>query len=310
MVAIMQRDIRTLDLNLLRALDALLETRNVTRAAEKLGLTQPAVSGILTRLREAFDDPLFVRGPRGVTPTPRALKLAEPVRRVLGEIAALLQPERFEPATADFTLRIAATDYALQVLVLPFLVRLRQCAPNVRLAVSPAETERVADQFDAGEIDLALMTPETTPAGLFTRRLFDESYACALRADHPDAKAKKLSLARFCARDHALVSLSGQNFHGVTDEALAKLGQTRRVVLSVTSFLALAEALRATDLIAVAPRRLIAGCVGLALHDPPLALPGFVKIAAWSDRTHHDPGHAWARALLFDTAAHLAPSEG
>jgi DNA-binding transcriptional LysR family regulator len=116
----MIRDIRNLDLNLLKALDALLAERNVTRAAERLNLTQPAVSGMLARLRDSFDDPLFVRGQRGIIPTPRALQLAEPLRRMLGEAAAMLTPPMFDPAHARLTLSLAATDYAQQVMVVPF----------------------------------------------------------------------------------------------------------------------------------------------------------------------------------------------
>jgi len=305
MATIMSADIRALDLTLLRTLDALLQTCSVTRAADKMGLTQPAVSGILNRLRETFDDPLFVRSQRGVMPTPRALELAEPVRRILAELAALMQPARFEPSRAAFNLRIAATDYALQVLVLPFLARLRASAPEIRLAVVPADQKRVSEQFEKGELDLALMTPEIASSNLHSRVLFEERYCCALREGHPDARSRKMSLTRFCALDHALVSLSGNVFRGIADDALLKIGHSRRVVLSVISFLALAEALRTTDLIAVAPRRLIASCAGLVMRDPPLSIPGFTKMAVWSERTNHDAGHSWARAQLFETAADL-----
>src|SRR6516225_214636 len=137
--AIMQTDIRTVDLNLLRTLDALLDERNVTKAAQRLSLTQPAVSGMLTRLRESFDDPLFVRTQRGIVPTLRALELAAPLKQILGEIDALLRPPAFDPATAELTLSIASTDYALQVVVLPFLEALRRKASGVRVAVVPVQ---------------------------------------------------------------------------------------------------------------------------------------------------------------------------
>ncbi len=295
------RDIRTIDLNLLRALDALLDERNVSKAAERLGVTQPAVSGMLTRLRESFDDSLFVRSQRGVQPTLRALALAEPVKQILANVEALLRPATFDPATASLTLTLAATDYALQAVVVPFVMKLRRYAPGIRVATRPVDNDRIALQFERGELDLALMTPESAPLDLHSRRLFDETYVCALRAGHPDAGGMTISIDRFCALDHALVSFSGGPFHGVTDEALAHEGRERHVALSFHSFLALAEVLRATDLIAVVPRRLAAASDGLALIEPPVAVPGFTKLAVWHGRTHNDAGHRWVRALLFET---------
>lgn len=296
-------DIRTLDLNLLKTLDALLDERNVTRAAARLSLTQPAVSGMLTRLRENFDDPLFVRTQRGIVPTLRALELAGPVKRVLAEIGALLQPQAFEPASADFTLSIAGTDYALRSVIVPFLTALRQRAPGIRLAVRPIEGAQIQTQLERGELDLALMTPESTPQHLHTQRLFDEHYVCALREDHPDAARGRMTLERFCSLDHALVSWSGGLFTGVTDAALARLGKQRRVALSVASFLVLPEILRASDLLAVVPRRLIRDGEGLTLLAPPLDIPGFTKVAVWHARTDRDPAHRWVRELLFETCA-------
>lgn len=297
----MTRDIRTLDLNLLRALDALLDERSVTKAAERLGLTQPAVSGMLTRLRESFDDPLFVRTQRAIVPTLRAAQLAGPVKQILGEVEALLRPEAFDPRTASFTLSIAATDYALLAVVVPFLTKLRRQAPGIRVATRPAEADRVQAQFERGDLDLALMTPEAAWPELHARRLFEERYVCAMRADHTDAKAGGLSIERFCALDHALVSYAGERFWGVTDDALAKIGRERHVALSVTSFLVLAEILRTTDLISVVPRRLVADAPGLINFEPPIDIPGFTKLAVWHERTHRHPGHQWARALLFET---------
>lgn len=300
----MSRDIRSLDLNLLKALDALLEERSVTRAAARLGLTQPAVSGMLTRLREAFGDPLFIRTQRGIVPTPRAQALAVPLRQALSGIETLLRPEAFDPARADFTLGIAATDYALRAILVPFVAALRIRAPGLRVAVLPVQAARLPEQLERGELHLALVTPDSLPPGLRVRRLFEERYVCALRAGHP-AAAAPLDLDRFCALDHALVSLSGGGFEGATDAALARLGRARRVALSVTSFLALVEILRESDLVALLPARLAAGQAGLALRPPPLEVPGFTKLAAWHERTQRDPGHRWVRALLAEVCAGL-----
>lgn len=293
-----------LDLNLLRALDALLDERNVTRAAQRLSLTQPAVSAMLTRLRESFDDPLFVRSQRGIVPTERALQLAAPLKQVLSDIEQMLQAPAFEPREAELTLTIASTDYALRAVVVPFLARLRQEAPGIRAVIVPVQHERLQAQLESGDVDMALITPETTPADLHARRLFDERYVCVMRADHP-AAARRLTLERFCALDHALVSYAGGSLSGVTDEALARIGRARRVTVSVNSFLVLPDILLTSDLIAVVPSRLAQGVQGLAVVEPPLEVPGFTKTLAWHERTHRAPGQRWVRALLFGTCEGL-----
>ena len=304
--AISMRDIRSLDLNLLKAFNALLDEGNVTRAAERLGLTQPAVSGMLGRLRESFDDPLFVRTQRGILPTTRASELAGPIRQILAEVEALLRPTDFDPATAEFTVSVAATDYALHAVVLPFLPSLRTKAPGIRVSVSHVENDDTQARFERGELDLALLTPETAPQDLHSRKLFDETYVCAMRHDHPHDRGGQIDLNLFCDLDHALVSFSGQGFHGVTDEALAAVGRERKVVLSVMSFLVLSEVLRTTDLLAVVPSRLVRFDPTLVMMPPPVDIPGFSKIAVWHDRTHRDPGHRWFRSLLFEAIASQA----
>jgi len=294
--------LRNMDLNLLRALDALLDERNVTRAAARLALTQPAMSGILQRLRDSFGDPLFVRAQRGVVPTARALALAAPLKQVLADIDALLQPPAFDPAQATLTVSVAATDYALRAIALPFLAALRASAPQVRVALAPVDAAQVQSQLERGDIDLALVTTHSTPPDLHARPLFDERYVCVMREDHPAAQGE-LTLDRFCALEHALVSYAGDRFEGITDEALARIGRRRRVALSVASFLILPEILRASDLVAVAPSRLAAGIGGLALREPPLAIEGFTKVMAWHERTHHDPAQRWLRDVLYRACA-------
>lgn len=296
-------DVGGLDLSLLRALDALLVERSVTRAALRLGLTQPAVSGMLSRLRERFDDPLFVRGRRGVTPTPRALALAEPVKRILSDVEALTRPAIFDPGQANFTLSIAATDYALQTIVLPFLPRLRALAPGVRVRARPIEATDVATLFESGDLDLALTTISDALPELHARRLFDEHYVGIAREGHPALAEGPFGLDAFCSLEHALVSYGGESFHGVTDEALAKLGRKRHVALSLSSFLVLADVIRTTDLVAVVPSRLVRAAAGLRSFAPPVAIPGFAKLAVWHGRTHADPARRWVRSLLFSTVA-------
>ncbi|WP_380178048.1 LysR family transcriptional regulator [Kalamiella sp. sgz302252] len=294
----MKNDIRSMDLNLLKALDALLDERSVTRAAVRLSLTQPAVSGMLVRLRECFNDPLFNRSQRGIEPTLRALELAAPVKRILAETEALLQPKVFEPASAAMTITIAATDYALKAVIVPFIAALRLRAPTIKISVVAVNYERLAEQMARGEIDLALITPETTPPDLHARALFDEQYVCMMRAEHADAGPKPLTLDRFCELDQVLVSFTGDKFSGVTDEALARLGRARKVVMAVNSFLMLPEILRVSDLITVAPSRLATGIDGISVKQPPLMIKGFTKTLAWHERTHRDAGNRWLRSLL------------
>jgi DNA-binding transcriptional LysR family regulator len=293
-------DVRHLDLNLLKALASLLDERSVTRAAARLGVTQPAMSGMLARLRNTFGDPLFARTQRGMVPTSRALGLAQPVRRVMDEIGALLQPAPFEPATARLTFTLAATDYALRAVAVPFLAALRSRAPHVRVSLVAVEETLVQDQLERGEVDLALLTPESTPPSLHARQLFAEHYVCAMRADHPLAGRRRLTLKQFCGFDHALVSFGGHGFRGVTDIALEAQGKRREVMLSVQSFLIMPDILRTSDLVAVLPSRLVAGLPGLAVSPPPVAVPGFVKTAAWHERTHSDPAQRWLRELLLE----------
>lgn len=293
----MKYDIKALDLNLLKALDALIDEGSVTRAAQRLSLTQPAVSGMLTRLREYFDDPLFVRAQRGMVPTLRALELAGPVKHILEEIARVLTPPQFVPAQAQLTFTIAATDYALKAVIVPLMRTLKQQAPGIRVAVLPVDNERLGIQFERGNIDLALVTPETTPGDLHGRALYQESYVCVMRKDHPAAGTLPLSLDQFCAQEHILVS-SQASFRGATDDALAEIGRTRRVGMSVNSFLVLPEVLRMTDMIAVIPRRLALEQTDLLMTETPLPVPGFTKSMAWHERTHRDPAHQWIRATL------------
>lgn len=295
----MNNDFRKLDLNLLKALDALIDEGSVTRAARRLSLTQPAVSGMLTRLRDYFDDPLFVRAQRGVVPTLRAQQLATPVKQILSDVATLLRPAGFEPGEAQMTFTVAATDYALRAAIVPLMAALRRQAPGIRVAVVAVEHHRMARQLERGDIDLALVTPQTTPEELHGRALYQEQYVCAMRQGHPAMQEAPLSLDTFCELEHILVSDSA-SFMGVTDEALTCVGRERRVGMAVNSFLVLPDVLLSTDMIAVVPQRLVSGNARLAVMAPPLPVPGFTKSMAWHERTHRDAAQQWIRALLLD----------
>ncbi|WP_413741428.1 LysR family transcriptional regulator [Sodalis sp. RH15] len=290
--------LRRLDLNLLITLDVLLAEHNVTRAAERLNFSQPSVSVHLAKLREIFGDPLLLPGPRGMRPTARADALREPLRQALEALESAVSPASpFDPAASQHTWRVAASDYGESTILLPALAGLRSAAPGARLAFIESVPSGLARQAEQGEIDLALHTSEGAPSGLHRRALFTERYILAGRAGHPRLK-KPPTLAQFCELDHVMVSPDGGGFYGVTDTALARLGLTRRVVLSVPHFLLLRSVLAATDLVAIMPLRLVDGLPALQVVEPPVAVPGFEMSMLWHERVHRDPAHQWLREYI------------
>jgi DNA-binding transcriptional LysR family regulator len=299
-------NIRNIDLNLLIAFDALYDARNVTRAANRLALTQPTVSGMLSRLRDLFGDPLFVRTQHGVLPTPRADELAEPIKTLLTDVEALVTPEDFDPASADTTISISANDYMQHSLVVPLIRNLRKTAPGIRLAILPADIAGLADKMARGTIDLAVTIPEFASPNLPRSLLYTERYVCAARKGHP-LKDKKLSLGDFCRFDHLIVSPTGGSFEGPADQALAELGANRRVSVSLPSFHVLLETLRADDFLALVPERLLFGkMAGLRLFLPPITVPDFDVIATWHHRVDKNPAHRWLRSRLTAVAEEVS----
>lgn len=292
-----------LDLNLLVTLDALLAELNVTRAADRLHRSQPAVSLQLSRLRRFFDDPLLVPGPRGMRPTARAEALREPVRAALAALDAAVAPSGpFDPATARNTWRVAASDYSAMTAMLPVLATLRETAPQTRLAVVRSVPARLALRADRGDIDLAFHTRHDAPPGLHHRTLFAERYVLVGRDDHPALK-RRPSVARFSTLEHLIVSPDGGGFHGVGDEALAAIGLVRRVVVSVPDFLLAPAVLARTDLVALLPRRLVRDIAGLRIVEPPVDVPGYEIALLWPERLHRDPAHRWLRDRIARGAA-------
>lgn len=288
-------NLRRLDLNLLVTLDALLAEHNVTRAAQRLNFSQPSVSVHLAKLREIFGDPLLLPGPRGMRPTARAEALREPLRLALEAVERAVSPQGpFDPARAQQTWRVASADYGESAVLLPALAGLRALAPACRLAVLQMQPSRVAKQAEQGEIDLALHTTQGAPEGLRRRALFTERYVLVGRAGHPRLK-RRPSLAQFCALEHVIVSPDGGGFHGVTDEALASLGLSRRVVLSVPHFLFVKSVVASTDLVALLPERLVRDAPALRVVEPPLELPGYEMSMLWHERSHRDPAQRWLR---------------
>ena len=301
------RDIRRIDLNLLVALEALLEEKSVTRAADRMALTQPTVSAMLARLRKLFDDPLFVRTQRGIMPTPRAAALAPTLKRWLAEARALVEDERFEPATAEITASVSANDYIQSALIVPFIERLRREAPQAQLAVRCPQFSDVAGLLADGGLDLCVTTtPEIPEADLRSRVLYEERYVCVVRSGHPLKARGTVTVDQFCRYPHAMVSPTEGRFVGPVDRALAQIGRRRRVVLAAPGFLILPEILQTDDLIAVVPERILRGRLkGLRTFKPPVAVPGFSVVLLWHERLHQDPAHRWLRELLAATAQGL-----
>jgi DNA-binding transcriptional LysR family regulator len=304
-------DIRKIDLNLLVALDALLDERSVTRAAEQLGYTQSTVSGLLSRLRDLFGDPLFIRVQRGLLPTPRALALATPLKQLIEDSRRLVLREQFDPATAETTFTISSNDYMQLALLKPFVRALRSDARQLRLAIVPPMVEALNEALARGQIDLALTIPEFAMPDLRSRLLYHEKYVVVVRQQHPLARKRTLTTKRFCEYDHIIVSPTGGSFHGPTDRALAQLGLTRNVRYSVPSFLAVPELLQTDDLVALVPQRLLRETTAqLAVLKPPIEVPGFDVIAVWHPRVDKDASHQWLRTRLSQIAKAGTRSDG
>lgn len=288
-------NLRRIDLNLLMTLDVLLSEHNVTRAAERLNFSQPSISVHLAKLRGIFGDPLLLPGPRGMRPTARAEELREPLRQALEALSIAVSPAAvFDPAQAENTWRVAATDYAESTILLPAMAGLRSAAPGTRLAVLEMAPPHIARQAEQGIIDLAFHTSDGAPPGMRHRLLFKERYVLAGRAGHSRLK-RKPTLKQFCELEHVIVSPDGGGFSGVTDKVLAEAGMMRRVALSVPHFLFVISALASTDLVAMLPERLVHGNPALRVVAPPVEIPGYEMTMLWHERLHRDPAHQWLR---------------
>jgi DNA-binding transcriptional LysR family regulator len=293
-----------LDMNLLVVLDALLAERNATRAAERLGMTQPAVSRALSRLRAFFGDPLFVRAPTGLVATPHAEGLAPALRGALEQLGHVVdRAVTFEPASSKRRFTISAADLA-ESAVLPGLMRLLAGeAPGVDIQVR-APDDALLEQLEGGEVDLAVGIFQDAPAAFRRQTLFRDGFACLVRADHP-AVADRLTLDDYVALGHILISPRSRD-GGFVDRALAELGKERRVALLVPHFLVAPLVAATTDLVVTMPRSIagrVAAGSGLRVLDPPIELPGFAISQMWHERVHDDTAHAWLRGVLLRAAA-------
>ncbi|MDB4931794.1 MAG: LysR family transcriptional regulator [Myxococcaceae bacterium] len=305
MIDIRAMNLAAVDLNLLVTLEALLAERSVTRAARRLGLSQPALSHALQRLRDLFGDPLFLRAPGGLLPTDRALELSAPLAAALDAVRlALSGPAAFDPATARRTFAVATADHGSFVLLPELWATLNAEAPGVDVSVRVDTVDQGRRELLDGELDLLIGPYQREVAGYYRQRLLHERFVCVLRKGHPAARGG-LTLDKWLALPHLLVAPRGKPGSAV-DTALAAVGRARRVGLMVPQFLVAPHVVAGSDLVWTAPERMArayAKLLPLVLRPVPIALEGFTVWQSWHERRHRDPGHAWLRARVHAVAA-------
>lgn len=309
----------TFDLNLLRVLDALLREGSTVGAGRRLGLSQPAVSAALGRLRHALGDPLFVRQGQGLVPTSFAAGLEVPLRGVLEDLeTVLVGPDQFDPAGAHLDFRISGTDFFATMLMPGLSARLQREAPGVRLQLVDLVPDHYVDAIEQRNIDLALLPDRPFPAWITHEPLFHAEFAVIARSGHPAlasagvADGDVMPMDLFCALGHVLCSPDGR-FHGLGDAALAREGRSRRVVMSVPVFEGVLQVVATSDLIALFPRDLAkyrAQASGVTVHAPPLTIPPPLLRMVWHRRHSSDPAHLWLRGIVRDVLAPLGRRGG
>lgn len=293
-------NVSDLDLNLLRVFDAIATESSVTVAGERIGLSQPAMSNALARLRQLFDDPLFVRTPRGMRPTPFAQQLAQPVREALHLIQiALQQHAGFEPRSSGNTFRFWMSDIGEMVFLPGLLERVKRDAPGVRIEVVRIPIKDVHTALEAGELDLAVGFLPGLTTGVRQQPLFREHYVCMLRADHPVIGAN-ISAKQFREAAHVLVSYVGTG-HQVIEETFIAAGLSARIAVRVPHFLVVPMILARTDLVVTVPSRVAAVFArggNLKVLPLPVRMPSFEVQLHWHQRFHQDPANRWLREAM------------
>ncbi|MCM3807439.1 LysR family transcriptional regulator [Streptomyces solisilvae] len=294
------------DLNLLPALDALLSERNVTRAAERMSVGQPAMSASLARLRKHFDDPLLVREGRTLTPTPLALSLTPLVREAVAAAEAVLGRARdFDPQVNRRSFTIMASDYVTLILLRPLVARLAQEAPLQRVNVIPVQAD-CAEQLHKGQVDL-LVLPTEAAGGRFNyphRHLFNDRYVLVADPDN-DAVGPELSTEDFSQLPY--VAYSGP-LQSIADAQLDSLGISRAVEMTTHSFVIIPLLVAGTPLVSLVHERLtrcVAEQIRLRVVDPPMPLRPISEALFWSPRHTDDPSHSWLRERIAELAGEL-----
>ena len=299
-------DIRQIDLNLLTILKVLLDVNNVTKASEKLNLSQSATSHALNRLRKMFNDPLLARSSSGMRPTPRALALRESLENILLDIEHLVTEPIFCPELAQCTIRIAASDYATTVILPPVLTQLSQQSPDIDIECYEWHSDTL-EKLRNGDIDLALGVVDIDESnGIRCQNLFTEHFVSIVRAEHPLIQGS-ITLKSYIAWPHALIT-TGSPIHSIkkssqshVDRILEELGVERRVMLKLPHFLSAALIIAQTDLILTLPRRialLFANIANVTIFEPPIDLGEYNYMQIWSKRCDHIPIQAWLRDLI------------
>jgi DNA-binding transcriptional LysR family regulator len=291
-------DLRRADLNLLLVFQILLAERHVGRSAKRLLLTQSAVSHALGRLRSMFEDPLFVRHPKGIEPTARALALAPTIADILSRAQSLLASRAFDP-TAAHSFTIATLDFMIPTVLLPLVERLRLVAPAVDIRVLPMDRQHVVTAFDRQEIDMAILSIANLPARIARVPLLKDRFVGIARRDHPQLRRKRLTTKAFAALPHLLVSLRGDPT-GIADQPFDPLDALkRRVALTVPHLLAAPLIVANTDLVALVFERIArryAAQLKLKIFEPPIALPEFTFDILTSAARASDSALRWLQS--------------
>jgi DNA-binding transcriptional LysR family regulator len=305
-------DIRKLDLNLLLAFDALMQDGNLTRAGLRLGLSQPSMSHALARLRKVAGDPLFVRVPSGMEPTPFSQQIAGTVREGLALLQGALDGAAvFDPASCNRTFQILMSDIGEMVYLPRLIAKLNSVAPDINLRILQLPRESYQDAFLSGEADLAIGFLPALKAGFYQQRLFEDSYVCLARKDHPRV-GNALTLEQFSNESHILVEPAGSRYSSVAlqsstttfiERHLADQGLSRRIALHVSHFMVVPELVQQTDLLATVPSYLIAYMrpmprLKLLPLPLPIPTPRFEIKQFWHQRNHNDAANRWLRRLI------------
>ncbi len=297
-------NLAAVDLNLLVAFEALLAERNVTRAGQRIGLGQPAMSAALGRLRHIFDDELLVRVPGApMRLTPKAASLQRPVGEVLAQLRQMLGAEAaFDPTVARAVIRIATGDHPASLILPRFVAALSQEAPGIDVRLTALDKRDGFERVDRGEIDLMIGSFRNVPKRIRHRQLYTDGYVCVARRTNAQLRAGKLSLETYVQLPHVLVTLAADD-RGIVDEILGRRGLHRRVALTVSDFHLVPRIVERTDMIGHLPRRIAAEITrgfDLLLLTPPITLPAWNVDLYWSGLSDADPGAKWLRARLFE----------
>lgn len=299
-------DLRNIDLNLLLVFDVLHRTRNTTRAAEQLHLTQPAVSNALKRLRDQFDDVLFVKTATGMQPTPRADDIARFLDEGLASIRlAVKAGEAFDPATATRTFHLYVSDIGQSVFIPPLAARLRTVAPHIHLSTHYVPLETAQQMMKLGQIDLAIGNFTGLHGDFVQQKLFDETYAVLVRAEHPEIGAT-LSIDQFFAVEHIDYTPtvgSHARFEAELEALSTKAGKTRNVALRLAHSFGIGRIVASSDLIASVPSRVasaLANSEDVRAVAFPVEIPTVDISQFWHERCHRDDGHQWLRSLIYE----------